>query len=233
MSSSKIFKKDEQFTPVPLVQHQIAARTNEAKDPAAGSTAPQPSKAKQPLMPEPAAPQIDLSAIKKEAYNQGMKDQAAQLQTEFHHAAKALTEACQKIDSQRKQQLLQSRGEIINLIITLSKKILAQELSLPRNTIATTLQTALEQAIESEEYYVTLNPDDLAFAEEKVPDLIASIRGLERIVFKVDKNIARGGCVLESAFCSVDATIETQLESMKEYLEKDTSTLLNPDTEEG
>jgi flagellar assembly protein FliH len=212
-----------------LVQHQIAARTNEVKDSATGSPAPRPSKA-QPPMPEP-APQVDLSAIKKEAYNQGMKDQAAQLQAKFQQATKAFADACQKIDSQRKQQLLQSRGEIINLIITLSKKILGQELSLPRNSIATTLQTALEQAIESEEYYVTLNPDDLAFAEEKVPDLIASIRGLERIVFKTDKSMTRGGCLLESAFCSVDATIETQMETMREYLEKDTSILLNPDTE--
>lgn len=229
MSSSKIFKKDEQFTPVPLVQHQIAARESEVKGSATLPPDPRPSKAKPPE-PEP-TPQLDLSAIKKEAYNQGMKDQAAQLQTEFQHAVKAFTDACQKIDNQRKQQLLQSRGEIINLIITLSKKILGQELSLPRNIIATTLQAALEQAIESEEYYVTLNPEDLAFAEEKVPDLIASIRGLERIVFKVDKSVGRGGCLLESTVCSVDATIETQLESMKDYLEKGTSTLLNPDTE--
>jgi flagellar assembly protein FliH len=231
MSSSKIFKKDEQFTPVPLVQHQIAARESEIKNSAIDSPPnPHPSKAK-PVDPEPTAPQIDLSAVKKEAYNQGMKDMAAQLQAEFQHATKAFADACQKIDDQRKQQLLQSRGEIINLVITLSKKIVGQELSLPRNIIATTLQAALEQAIESEEYYVTLNPDDLAFAEEKVPDLIASIRGLERIIFKIDRNMTRGGCLLESTFCSVDAAIETQMESMKEFLEKDASALLNPDTE--
>lgn len=229
MSSSKIFKKDEQFTPVPLVQHQIAAKESEVKSSATLPPDPRPPKAKPPE-PRP-APQIDLQAVKKEAYNQGMKDKAAELQAEFQHAVKAFADACQKIDNQRKQQLLQRRGEIINLVITLSKKILGQELSLPRNSIATILQAALEQAIESEEYYVTLHPDDLAFAEEKVPDLIASIRGLERIVFKIDKNMTRGGCLLESTFCSVDATIETQMESMKEFLEKDSSTLLNPDAE--
>ncbi len=229
MSSSKVFKEDMHFTPIPLVQHKIAAREPDTKGP--------PANLPDPLTPGEKAgepeqePQIDLQAIKDEAYNRGIQDQAAQHQVEIQHTIKAFADACQKIDNQRIQRLQQSRGDIINLIITLSTKILGQELSLPRNIIATTLQSALEQAIESEEYYVTLNPDDLAFAEEKVPDLIASIRGLERIVFKTDRSMARGGCLLESAICTVDATIETQMESIKDFLQEDTSALPTPEME--
>ena len=137
---------------------------------------------------------------------------------EFQHTIAAFAEGCQKIDIQRKQLLQQSRGDLINLIILLSEKILGQELATPRNIIASTLQSALEQAIESEEYYLTLHPEDLAFAEAKVPEIIAAIRGLERIVFKTDNSMTRGGCLLESSTCTVDATIETQLASMKEFL---------------
>jgi flagellar assembly protein FliH len=88
-----------------------------------------------------------------------------------------------EIDNIRKELLQQGRGEIVNLIITL-KKVIAQELTTPRNIIAATLENALEQAIASEEFYVSLHPDDLAFAEEKAPEIIAAIRGLDRIVFE-------------------------------------------------
>ena len=118
---------------------------------------------------------------------------------------------------------------MINLIIAVTRKIIGQELATPRNLIATTLQTALENAIDSEEYYVTLHPDDLAFAEQQAPEIISSIRGLERLVFKTNSSISRGGCLLESAVCSADATIETQIESLREFLEEQPTALPPPD----
>lgn len=234
MSSSKIFKKDSHFTPTPLVQRNIAAPIGKTSTSASGlntalppdprsasaSNSAEPDNTHTPqIVPEPLPP-IDLEALKKEAYNQGMTDMVVQYQFEVQQTVKALAEACQKIDELRRKLLAQNHGDIVNLIIALSKKILGQELATPRNIIATTLQNALEQAIASEEYYVTLHPDDLAFAEAKAPELIAAIRGLERIVFKTDAAMTRGGCQLESLTCSVDATIETQMESMKEFLQE-------------
>jgi flagellar assembly protein FliH len=232
MSSSKVFKKDLHFTPTPLVRRNILPVRKESKfHPAATPPQSFPDTAVQTPLVEPddvllaqgeakgePETQLDIEALKQEAYNQGKADLAAQFQMEFQQTLAAFADGCQKIDSQRKKMLQQSRGDLINLIILLSEKILGQELATPRNIIAATLQSALEQAIESEEYYVTLHPEDLAFAEAKVPEIIADIRGLERIVFKTDNSMIRGGCLLESSFCRVDATIETQLASMREFL---------------
>jgi flagellar assembly protein FliH len=232
MSSSKVFKKDPHFTPTPLVRRNILPVRKETKfHPAATLPQSSPVAALQTALADPddvplaqdeakgePEPPIDIEALKQEAYNQGKADLAAQFQMEFQQTLAAFAEGCQKIDSQRKKMLQQSRGDLINLIILLSEKILGQELATPRNIIAATLQSALEHAIESEEYYVTLHPEDLAFAEAKVPEIIADIRGLERIVFKTDSSMIRGGCLLESSVCTVDASIETQLASMKEFL---------------
>jgi len=229
MSSSKVFKKDPHFTPTPLVRRNLTPAKNETKPAAAEAPPPSHESIPHEVQPEPmetpapqdepeTAPAIDLEALRMEAYNQGMADLAAQLQMEVQQTVAAFAEGCRKIDNQRKTMLQQSQGDLINLIILLSKKILGQELATPRNIIAATLQSAMEQAIESEEYYVTLHPEDLGFAEAKVPELITSIRGLERIVFKTDNTMARGGCLLESAVCTVDASIETQLDSMKDFL---------------
>ncbi len=240
MSSSKVFKQDPHFTPTPLVQRSIDLPEKKAK-PAATSIPSHHLNKPEPLPetkispslnslpaaaePEPAppvnqVPAIDIEAIRKEGYDQGMADLRTQLQSEFQQTMAAFALSCQQIDSQRQKLLQGNRGDIINLIITMSKKILGQELATPRNIIATTLQNALEQAIESEEFYVTLHPDDLHFAEEKAPELIAAIRGLKHLVFKTDVSITRGGALLESTVCSVDATIETQLESLKEHLDE-------------
>lgn len=225
MSSSKFFKTDPLFIPIPLVRCTIANPVvNEDSLVSADPAQAEPEiKETQPDPPQPEPqfqPAIDVEAIREEAYNQGMADQAARDHADFLTACQSLTEACQKLDRQRKELLQQSRGEIVNLIITLSRKVIARELKTPRNIIAATLESALEQAIASEEFYVSLHPDDLAFAEEKAPDIIAAIRGLERLVFKTDNTITRGGCLVESKVCLVDATIETQLENLQNLLEE-------------
>jgi len=227
MSSSKIFKKDQRFTPTPLVQHTLASpspgglgHAAPPRPPPKHAAAEPPRSTPPPVAPQPPKPVVDLEALKNEAYERGKADMVVQYQFEVQQTVKALAQACQEIDGQRRRLLAQNRGDIVNLIITLSTKVLGQELATPRNIIATTLQKALEQAIDSEEYYVTLHPDDLAFAEAQAPELIAAIRGMERMIFKTDPGITRGGCLLESLTCSVDATIETQMEGLKELLQE-------------
>lgn len=236
MSSSKFFKADPLFIPIPLVRCTIATPPVIEEPPVpAHPSQLEPEADIEEAQPDPhpephIQPPIDVEAIREEAYNQGMADQAARDHADFLTACQALTEACQKIDNQRKKLLQQSRGEIVNLIITLSHKVIARELNTPRNIIAATLESALEQAIASEEFYVSLHPDDLAFAEEKAPEIIAAIRGLERLVFKTDNTITKGGCLVESKVCLVDATIETQLENLQDLLEEQNDIL--PHTEE-
>ena len=230
MSTSRVFKTDPAFTPTPIVQRvldpdEATAPAGRPQEPPADSARCAPVPEAEAREPEP----VDLEALREAAYNQGAADLAAQWESEFQLAMTAFADACQKIDRQRRTLVEHSRGDIINLIIALTRKIVGEELATPRNVIAATLRSALEQAIDSEEYYVTLHPDDLALAEAKAPEIIAAVRGLERLVFKTDPALTRGGCLLESAVCSVDATMETQLDSLREFLAEETALLPDPD----
>ena len=238
MSSSKVFPQDPHFTPTSLVQERKAPSGSGdfSETPLVSDTAPDrhsesetPTATPPPLSPiaEASHPPPDLEAIREESFNQGLAAGTQQYQVELQHVVQAFALACQKIDDLHRAILEKSRGDMINVAISLSKKILDQELSIKRDLIATTLEAALEQAIASEEFFVTLHPDDLAAAEKKVPELVASIKGLEHLIFKTDKSVGRGGCRLESNLCSVDATLEGQLAAAREYLEEQTD-LFNP-----
>ncbi len=236
MSSSKVFKQDQSFTRTALVQHklilpgtppdsqEIAERESSLFDNAVSddqaayqSTVEQAAQVENEAEPDkPSA--ADIEAIREEAFHQGINEQKAQFHDDFKSASSAFTTACQKIDTLHESLLEQSRGEIINLAIALSRKIIGRELDLERDAIAKTLETALENGIECDEYFVSIHPDDLETAEQLVPDLINSISSLENLVFKTNREINRGGCILESKICVVDATIEAQLEGAREFL---------------
>lgn len=246
MSSSKVFKSDTRFTRIPLVQRQLEQAADEESASAttasgeeampappesvAAQTPPGQTEAHQPdAQVEPAFTVEDIQALKEEAYSQGVADASAQHQSALLHTIEAFHKACQGVHSLHRTVLDHSRGEMINLVIALSSKVLGRELEVRRDVIAATLQKVLDNAIESDEFIITINPEDHAAAEEKVPDLIASVRGLEHIVFKFDPGISRGGCHLESKICSVDATIETQLDAARDFLEANGRVLLPPE----
>lgn len=233
MSSSKVYKQDTSFVPTTLIQEEIEEVVHEEqhleREPESNEAiqdnliqeeqpAPEPEVQQEP---PPQAPEekIDIQAVQQEAYNQGVADTTAQLQ-KLETAIQAFETSCQKIDETRNAILERYRGEIINTVIEASQNIINQELDTSRDVIAKTIERSLEQAIPSEEFIITIHPEDLNSVEHIKSGLVARIHGLKSIIIQTDHSITRGGCLLESKTCSIDATIETQVESTKEFLEE-------------
>ena len=239
MSSSKIYKDDPSFTPVSLVSKEIHTSASPAPDserqqvpldPDTGHPLPNSSLQDTALKASqtPAAPSpVDIDAIRAEAYalgkkeaEQGNLESEQALRAQLKQAVEAFTHACGEVDNLHQDLLEQSRGDMINLVIALSKKIIGHELSTGRDVIVSTLRNAIALAMKYNEYDIWLNPEDLTVVEKLVPELISSVQQLKHITLKTDPEITRGGCRLDSDICTVDATIEAQLETARDFLEE-------------
>ena len=84
------------------------------------------------------------------------------------------------------------------------------------STIIETVEEAIHSAVRSDEFYVYVHPDDLAVVLDKSPEFIAGLNGLNNLVIKKDPGIERGGCKVESENCTVDATIASQFDIIRE-----------------
>ncbi len=222
---SKIFKNDKTFVPTKLTVREL--ETPDTKQSADGHPQSyQESSDNNTKAPESQVIDTDntvisneeLQSLQNQAYQKGIADTQAKHDEQFHTTLDAFSNACRKIDFLRNTIVVKNKEHMINIIIALTKTIVKQELSVKRDIIASTLEAALEQAIQNDEYQITLHPDDLAIVEEMKPKIIATIRSLEHIVIKIDPKITPGGCVIDSNTCSVDATIETQLKNAKNFL---------------
>jgi flagellar assembly protein FliH len=65
---------------------------------------------------------------------------------------------------------------------------------------------------------VRVNPADLEVVTERKPLFVAAINGLQNLSFQADPAVGRGGCLLESEFGDVDATIDGQLDQIHRSL---------------
>ena len=162
--------------------------------------------------------------LEKEAYEkgfaQGEKDGLAfgqkRIEAVIHQFENVLTE----IDRQRKELDRAYEREMLQIVLSLSKKILHYELTLQEQTISATLQEAFQYVVDRRKVIVHLNPIDYQYLQthpEGSPFPLDDKTGIQVVE---DSSITRGGCFLETSFGEVDATIESQFDEIASFIWK-------------
>lgn len=163
-------------------------------------------------------PAVDINAIAEEHYNLGVQAGIEQAQQEFGASSQTLLSLCEQLSNLRETILQNSSAEIRQMILVIAEKIIRHSVANQQQTIIDTVNDALSKALKSDDFVISVNPDDLEVVSSHSSEFIASINGLKKIVIKPDQNIDRGGCYLESSTCTVDATVVSQLKVIAETL---------------
>lgn len=161
---------------------------------------------------------IDKEKVKKEAYIQGKKDGQLEAGQQLHTATQALAEGLEQISRVREALLNKSKEDMLRLVLGVARQVIQTEVGIQENIILKTITRVLESAVESDEYTITVHPEDLKLVQEQEPLFLAGMKGLQNIHFLTDETISRGGCLAKSHAGDVDATIETQLKEIYEHL---------------
>lgn len=182
---------------------------------------PEPSPSAPPKLPPqttPKQPTIDIDAIREKSFATGLEAGRKQAEEDFENATQTLLSICHEFDKLRETILQNSTGEMKALVMDISEKIIRHSVQEQEDTIVATIQSAIELAVKSDVFQVKINPEDLESLERKKMDLIESISDLDNIIFKPDATIERGGCMLESSCCTVDATLTSQIKIIRDSI---------------
>ena len=160
----------------------------------------------------------DPEKIRAEAYLQGKQAGLEEAEQQFGATLKAFAGAVAEIGRLRQTILKNSSHDMLQLVIAISAQIIQQEISISAEIIVATIQKALRAAARADEFHIKINPTDFETATQNRPLLLASISGLRNITFEAAPEISRGGCLIESEQGRVDATIETQIDEVRQHL---------------
>lgn len=154
----------------------------------------------------------------EEAFSRGRQEGRKDVGDQFENVANALAKGLEEISRLRESILNNSSRDMLRLVLTISRQVIHREVTVDPEIVLSTIDMALQAAVESDVFHININPADLALVEERKPLFLASIKGLENIIFRADENVAQGGCLVESDLGQVDATIEGQLEEVRKTL---------------
>ncbi len=110
---------------------------------------------------------------------------------------------------------------ILDIAVEISKKILNTELETNEQALLNIISNALSTNVKGENrILVKVMPSDVESVRENIPELLSNMQFEAKIVVVPDDSINMGGAIIETNNGIVDATIETQLEIIKEAFKK-------------
>jgi flagellar assembly protein FliH len=105
----------------------------------------------------------------------------------------------------------------LEISIDIARKIVKHEIQQDPEIVLSTILDVLK-SISKDESKITIkvNPSQVALTKSKIPDVL-EMAGLEtRVSVYADENIDAGSCIVSTSNGVVDATLNTQLEIIKE-----------------
>jgi flagellar assembly protein FliH len=158
-----------------------------------------------------------LAALEREAFTKGYaQGERAGLEAGGKRAEAMLRRVAQTIEELgglRQTLIHETEREMVQLALALARRVVHREVTLDHELAAALAHVALERLGTNTPATIRLNPEDYTIVAQD-----SSRWGGQAVTVVPDPAISRGGCLVESAFGSVDATIERQFDELSRAL---------------
>lgn len=165
-----------------------------------------------------ATQQAHLATLEREAFASGYAaGERAGLEAGTKRAEAMLRRLAQTLDelkALRGTLVRQTEEQMVQLALAIARKILRREATVDHDLIVAMARVALERVGESGIATIRLNPEDYASTVQRHGDHWAGAR----VKVVADPSVSRGGCLVESEFGFVDASVDAQFEQVAQAM---------------
>lgn len=160
--------------------------------------------------------------IRREAFELGHSEGKSQAEQEVRlHWEAMLTEARSILDSayRMKEQIIQeSEPFLVELSAAIAEKIICKQLTVSPEWSLDLIRKSLERRREMGVITLCVSPNQLNFVQAAREELSLALDSQAELQIVPDVSVKDYGCVIRSAFGSIDARIDTQLSEIKREL---------------
>jgi flagellar assembly protein FliH len=173
---------------------------------------------------------------------QKMKDQAAKIQEEaqkqgydkgqeegfeageqavkehFKSSLAALQILIEQLSEAREKTYPLLEREMVEMVTTLTQKVIRTELAGKENSIREIVHMAIESVLDRESLIIKVHPSDHKELEDYGQELIQLFHEIKNVEFESHASVAPGNCVVESNFGTVEAGLDHLDEHIKRIL---------------
>ena len=154
--------------------------------------------------------QLGLEEGREKAYQESSEEYAMRLGT--------LEKLILSIENLKPELIAFNEAHIMRLTYVMAKKIAMGEISEHKELILSVVNKAIDAAQSDENITVRVSVDDLQFIDGMREKLGKEFDSLKRAKFESSDSITSGGCIVETNYGDVDATVEQRVDKLWESL---------------
>ena len=122
------------------------------------------------------------------------------------------------IETLKKDLVHFNEAAIVQLVFYMARRVVLHEVSISREVVLEVVKQAIESAQSEENVTVRVSPQDFSFIESIREKLGKEFDVVKRAKIESSEEVADGGCVIETNYGDVSATIEQKLEKLWETI---------------
>lgn len=150
--------------------------------------------------------QLGLDEGRERSFN----EHSAQFLEKFQH----LDELLQSIERLKADLIACNETQIVRMVYYMAKRLLYDEISARPEVVIEVVRQALMGAQSDENVTVRVSQSDFAFIDGMKEKLDKEFDDVKRLKFEGSDDVTSGGCVVETNFGDVNATLEQRLERL-------------------
>lgn len=150
--------------------------------------------------------QLGLEEGREKAYGENVEH--------IKQSLESLNTLLTSIENLKGDLVTYNETHIVSLCYYMAKRIAMGEIAEKRELILTVVSQAIQNAQSDEELTVRLSPADLQFIESMKERLTKDFEPLKRAKLEASDDVRDGGCIVETNYGNVDATIEQRIEKL-------------------
>lgn len=155
----------------------------------------------------PARHALEQERAEAEAARQ--REHEAQMK-HLHSLATSLRAAADELAARRKALIEEVQPQAVRLAIAIAGRLVMRELETDAPVALAAAREALQGISSADVVRIRLNPND----RERLADALRGELGGDGVEITADGSVGRGGCVVDTRFGTIDATIDTRWAKM-------------------
>jgi flagellar biosynthesis/type III secretory pathway protein FliH len=160
-----------------------------------------------------------FDAEAKRQYQAGLEKGRTESTGEIRRGMELLEQYSRVLQAEKKEVADRTEKSAVELAFALAKRILGRELSTRPELVVDVARNALNQVLDCERVRLKVNPEDLVYLKNVEAEFESLLGKRAQLELGSDREIARGGCLLETERGILDARISSQLDALHASME--------------
>ena len=162
-----------------------------------------------------------LARLEREAYEQGFeqgrKDGLALETRQMEEKGKQFDALFSEINQLKGRIYIETESDMLKLSMLIAKRVIHEEIQTNNHIIGKTIEAAAAFLVDKSRIRIKIGPEDMSEVKGLLPDFAAMSKGGQFQLIE-DHTIHRGGCIMETGFGRINATIEDQLKELEKTI---------------